>query len=252
MNLAGKHAVVTGGGTGVGAAIAMALADLGATVTITGRRKTKLDEVAANQARINVCVCDVTDVDSVQECFAAARMNSGAIDIVVANAGAADSKPFHKLNRDDMYAMLDVNLIGVFNTFQAALPDMKAAGWGRLIAMASVAGLKGAGYVSHYCAAKHAVIGMTRALAIEVAKKGITANAVCPSYVDTPMTDRTIDNIMAKTGRDRQQAVAALTAGNPQGRLIRPKEVADTVAWLCGDGAAAINGQAITVSGGEA
>jgi 3-hydroxybutyrate dehydrogenase len=251
MTFSGKHALVTGGGTGVGAAIALKLTQLGANVTITGRREHPLQTTSKLHANINWSLCDVTNQNSVERCFAESRAKFGSVDIVVASAGAAQSKPFHHLTTTDLQAMLDVNLIGVFNTFQAALPDMKENKWGRLVAIASTAGLKGYGYVSHYCAAKHGVIGMTKALAIEVAKQGITANAVCPSYVDTPMTDNTIKTIMDKTGRSKEEALHALVADNPQGRLITPEEVADTVAWLCGTGATAINGQAISISGGE-
>jgi NAD(P)-dependent dehydrogenase (short-subunit alcohol dehydrogenase family) len=251
MNLCGKHVVVTGGGTGVGAAIATYLVELGAKVTIAGRRDAPLQALAEKHANMGWAVCDVTSQAEITSGFEMARSNFGAIDIVVANAGAAESKPFSKLTTDDMQTMLDVNLMGVFNTFQAALPDMVASGWGRMIVVASTAGLKGYGYVSAYAAAKHGVVGMTRSLAIEVAKKGITANAVCPSYVDTPMTERTIENIMSQTGRDHDAAVTALTAGNPQGRLITPLEVAHTVGFLCSDQAASINGQAIALSGGE-
>lgn len=251
VNLSGKHCLVTGGGTGVGAAISVHLAACGANVTITGRREAPLKAISEKIDNMSYCVCDVTSQTEIATSFAAARTVFGPIDIAVANAGAADSKPFGKLTTADLNAMLDVNLLGVFHTFQAVLPDMLSARWGRLITMASTAGLKGYGYVSAYSAAKHAAVGLTRSLAMEVARKGITANAICPSYVDTPMTKRTIDNIMTQTGRDQQATTQALIAGNPQGRLIQPAEIADTVAFLCGDQAAAINGQAISLSGGE-
>jgi len=251
MPLSDKHVVVTGGGTGVGAAIAVELANAGAAVTIVGRREEPLVKLASTSVNIDWLCADVTKADTVQQALLMARQRSGYIDIVVANAGAASSKPFATLSTADMQSMLDVNLLGVFNTFQAVLPDMLESGWGRMIAISSTAGLKGYSYVSHYCAAKHAVIGMVKSLSKEVARKGITVNAVCPSYVDTEMTQQTIANIMQKTKMSENDAVTALIAANPQGRLILPKEVADTVAWLCGDNASAINGQAVSISGGE-
>lgn len=251
MKVSNRHAVVTGGGTGVGAAIAVDLARAGATVTILGRREEPLIKLASTSPNIEWACADVTNVETLQQAISAAREKSGRIDIVIANAGAASSKPFAQLSADDMQGMLNVNLMGVFNTFQAVLPEMIDNGWGRMIAVASTAGLKGYGYVSHYCAAKHGVIGMIKSLALELARKGITVNAVCPSYVDTDMTTQTIANIMKKTQMSEAEAVASLVASNPQRRLITPGEVADTVTWLCGEGASAINGQAVSISGGE-
>lgn len=251
MDLEGRHALVTGGGTGVGAAIALALADAGAHVTVTGRHLDKLEAFAADRDAISCVAGDVTDPASVREMFAQATAIAGAPQIVVANAGAAMSKPFTRMDEDDLRSMLDVNLIGVFTTWRAALDPMLATGWGRLIVIASVASLRGSPYISAYCASKHGVLGMTRALALEVARKGITVNAVCPSYVATPMTDRTIQNIVEKTGKSQEEAENILKAGNPQHRLIEPEEVADTVRFLCTDAAMSINGQAITLSGGE-
>jgi NAD(P)-dependent dehydrogenase (short-subunit alcohol dehydrogenase family) len=248
-DLAGKHALVTGGGTGLGAAVALALADAGARVTITGRRPEPLAEVAAGRADIRTATGDVTRPDEVAAMFADAAAEWGAPQIVVANAGAAESKPFRKVSPSEFDAILAVNLGGVFNTFQAALPAMLDAGAGRLIAMASIAGLKGAPYITAYCAAKHGVIGLTRALALEVAKSGVTVNAVCPGYTRTPMLERTLANVMAKTGRSRAEAESAVATA--QGRIIEPDEVASAVLWLCGDGAVSVTGQAIAISGGE-
>jgi NAD(P)-dependent dehydrogenase (short-subunit alcohol dehydrogenase family) len=194
---------------------------------------------------------DVTRADEVKAMFEAAAAAWGPPQIVVANAGAAEGRPFLKTSADAFQAALDVNLKGVFNTWQAGLPPMLAAGWGRLLAVASTAGLKGYAYVTGYCAAKHGVIGLTRALALETAKGGVTVNAICPGYTRTPMLERSLETIMAKTGRDREAAEASLLAANPQGRFIEPEEVAATVLWLCGPGAASVTGQAISVSGGE-
>jgi 3-hydroxybutyrate dehydrogenase len=250
-DLAGKHALVTGGGTGVGAAIALALARAGATVTIAGRRQEPLEKMALEHAGLRWVIGDVTDAQSVRSMFAEASAAHGPVEIVVANAGAAVSKPFLKMDASDLQAMLDVNLTGAFHVWQAALQPMLDAGWGRLITIASTAGLKGYPYVSGYCAAKHGVVGLTRALALETAKTGVTVNAICPGYTETPMLEQTIGNIMRKTGRSRADAEAALKAQNPQGRFIQPEEVADAVLWLCGTGAASVTGQAISVSGGE-
>jgi NAD(P)-dependent dehydrogenase (short-subunit alcohol dehydrogenase family) len=252
MSLAGRHALVTGGGTGVGAAIALALADAGARVTICGRREGPLRETAAGRDGIRVATCDVTDPAAMAGVFAAAADAWGAPGIVVANAGVAESKPFARVTAAELNAILAVNLVGVFNTFQPALPAMREAGWGRLVAIASIAGLKGAPYIAAYCAAKHGVVGLVRALAVEVAKTGVTVNAVCPGYVRTPMFERTLANIVSKTGRSREEALAATVAGNPQGRVIEPAEVADATLWLCGASAASVTGQAIAITGGEA
>jgi NAD(P)-dependent dehydrogenase (short-subunit alcohol dehydrogenase family) len=183
--------------------------------------------------------------------FDAASAGWGAPSIVVANAGSAVSRLFLKTSPADFAGMVDLNLGGVFATWQAGLAPMLEAGWGRLIAVASTAGLKGYPYVSAYCAAKHGVIGLTRALALETARTGVTVNAICPGYTRTPMLERSLETIMAKTGRSRAEAEAPLLAANPQGRFIEPDEVAATALWLCGDGAASVTGQAISISGGE-
>jgi NAD(P)-dependent dehydrogenase (short-subunit alcohol dehydrogenase family) len=250
--LDGRHAVVTGGGRGIGAAIATALAAAGARITLMGRNeaelKAKLETLPVGQA----VRCDVSDEVAVAGAFAEATRSFGPVGILVNNAGAADSAPFLRTSLELLRRMLDVNLIGTFLCSRAALPDMLEAGFGRVVNVASVAGLKGAPYVSAYCASKHGVIGLTRALALETATKGITVNAVCPGYTDnTAMARTAMANIVQKTGRTPEQAEAALVQKNPQGRLIRPEEVAATVLWLCAPGAEAITGQAIAIAGGE-
>ena len=193
----------------------------------------------------------MSDAQQVQAAFASARQRFGAISILVNNAGQASSAPFLKTDAVLWNQMLAVNLTGTLLCTQAAVPDMLAGGWGRVVNIASTAGLAGYAYVAAYCAAKHGVIGLTRALALEFAKKGLTVNAVCPGYTETDIVRDSIANVMAKTGRTEAQARAEFTAGNPQGRLVQAEEVADTVVWLCGPAASAITGQSIAVCGGE-
>ncbi len=250
-DLSGQRALVTGGGSGLGAAIALALADAGASVIVSGRRMEPLDEIAAKSDRIGGIVADMTDEASARKLFERIAAEHGDLDIVVANAGAAESAPFHRTGLDLWKKMLDVNLTGVFLTFQNALPGLMKRKQGRLIAVASTAGLKGYPYVSAYSAAKHGVVGLTKSLALELAETGITVNAVCPGFTLTPMLERSIETIMEKTGKGRDEAIAALAGANPQKRFVRPEEVAETVLFLCGPNAAAITGQAISISGGE-
>ncbi len=251
--LQGKHALVTGGGKGIGLAIAQALLSEGATVTLAGRSEATLQEAVAslNNATVQYVVMDVSNVESVQAAFQLSQGRDGHIDILINNAGQASSASFLKTDARLWQNMLDVNLNGSFICMQQALPSMLEAGWGRIVNVVSTAGLKGYAYVSAYCAAKHAVIGLTRAVALEVAAKGVTVNAVCPGYTETDIVKEAVANIVAKTGRTEEQAKAELAAGNPQKRLVQPREVADAVLWLCMDGASAMNGQSIAVAGGE-
>lgn len=244
----GKHALVTGGGSGIGAAIAKIMIDKGAAVTIVGRNVDKL-RAKAGELGARFQECDITDRALVRNAFAAAIDDSGPIDILVNNAGAAIAAPFAKMDDEHWDNMLNVNLTGVYNCSRAVIDGMLEQGGGRIINVASTAALSGYAYVSAYCAAKHGVIGLTRALALEYATKGITFNAVCPGYTDTDIVVRAIDKIVAATGRSREEALAELEKTNPQGRLIQPEEVADTVAWLCRQ--SSVTGQAIAIAGGE-
>ena len=245
-----SHALVTGGGRGIGRNIAAALASAGATVTIIGRDHAAMEAVVAAGEAHFMEVADVTDQAAVNAAVATAAGRK-PIDILVANAGAAQSAPFAKSDAALFRRMIDVNLMGVVHAMQAVLPGMKDRPYGRIVAVASTAGLKGYPYVSAYSAAKHAVIGLVRSLALELAGTPVTVNAVCPGFADTDLVAGSIDNIMKKTGRSREQALAELARHNPQGRLIDPAEVADAVLWLCGEKAGAITGQAIAVAGGE-
>ena len=245
MSLAGKRVLITGGGSGAGESLALGFAAAGAEVVITGRRLNALQAVVAKASGIRLVQGDVTEEASVQRMFDAA----GPCDIVIANAGAADSAVMMKTTLDQWNAMIAVNLTGVFLTLREGLVRMN--GWGRLISVASTAGLKGYAKIVPYAAAKHGVIGLTRSLALEIARRDITVNALCPGFLDTEMTDHTLEVIVEKTGRDRAAAKAVLEAMNPQNRLIRPAEVTAAALWLCGPGSEGINGQAITIAGGE-
>ncbi len=246
-----RHALITGGGSGVGRAIALALAEAGVDVTICGRRTEALEAVAAGNERIHGIAADVTDEHSMLALYEKAEAARGPFDIVIVNAGIADSAPAHKVTLDDWKKTVDVNLTGAFLTVKPALSGMAKRKAGRIVFVASVAGLKGYAYVAPYVAAKHGVVGLMRALAAETAKSGVTVNAVCPGYVETEMLGRTVGNIVEKTGRSVEEARAVLAANNPQNRFIQPDEVADAVLWLCGEKAGSITGQAISISGGE-
>lgn len=246
-----KHAFVTGGGSGIGLAIARALAGAGWQVTIAGRNRARLEEVSDATGGTHAQAVDVTDPDSVQAAMRAAAVARGPIQLLVNNAGGVASASFEKTSLEAWRQTLDLNLMGVVHCTQAALPDMKAAGWGRIVNIASTAGLVGYRYVSAYVAAKHAVVGLTKALALELAKTGITVNAVCPGYTDTDVIRTAVKTIAAATRRSPEDSLKTFTAANPQGRLVRPGEVAAAVLWLASEDADAVNGIALPIAGGE-
>lgn len=254
--LHGRHAIITGGGRGIGAAIAAELAQRGADLSIMGRDMDRLHRTAEairNQrsSKVETHQLDVTDLAAVSRVFAFAQKSLGPAYILVNNAGQAQAMPFPEMQPDFWERMMSVNLTSAFYCAQQVLPAMVEHRGGRVVNIASTAGLKGYPKISAYCASKHGLIGLTRALAMEYAKSGVTVNAVCPGYTETEMLDRAITEVMKSTEKSPEEARAMLTRKNPQGRLVKPEEVADTVAWLCSPEASAINGQAIAIAGGE-
>ncbi len=249
-DLKGKHAFITGGGTGIGLATARALAARGAKLTLAARNFARLEEAASQLDAYPVSV-DVAKEASVSAAFEAARAKNGPVSILVNNAGVTPSAPLHNMDLAMWNEVIAINLTGAFLCTKAALADMYAAQWGRVVNVASIAGLKGGMYISAYCASKHGMIGMTRALAYEAAKRGVTVNAICPGYVETDIVTNAAKNIASKTKLNEAEARAMLYANNPQGRLITAAEVASAIDWLCSEGAAATNGAASPMSGGE-
>ena len=250
-----RIALVTGGMGGIGTAICKALADSGHIVATTyskpGKDQAWLADMKGQGYDFHAFQCDVSDFDSCQQAVAAITEQLGPVDVLVNNAGQAQTAPFLKMDLALWNQMLSVNLTGTLVCTQAVLPGMVARGWGRVVNVASTAGQVGYAYVSAYCAAKHGVVGLTKSLALEMAKKGVTVNAVCPGYTETDIVRESIERVVAKTGRSAEEARAEFVKSNPQGKLVQPEQVADAVAWLCGEGASAVTGQSISVAGGE-
>jgi NAD(P)-dependent dehydrogenase (short-subunit alcohol dehydrogenase family) len=253
--LDGKHVLITGGGTGIGAAIARSLAEAGAAVSLVGRRPQPLQIMARSLPKAAAIVADITKEADNEAMVRAAREAHGPVDILIANAGAAETAPAGKIDLALWQRMLDVNLTGAFLSVRATLPDLTRQGGPeagrRIVFVASTASLKGYPYVVAYCAAKHGVIGLTRALAAELTPKGVTVNAVCPGFTETALLESALATSVAKTGRSRAETELALARRNPQGRFLKPEEVAAAVLFLCTAAAQAITSQAISVSGGE-
>jgi NAD(P)-dependent dehydrogenase (short-subunit alcohol dehydrogenase family) len=250
MAVVGKHALVTGGGVGIGKAVACALAEAGVEVTICGRRAEPLEALAETSPRIHAVAADVTDEASVEALYRQAEDVRGPFDIVVANAGVASSAPAHRTTLADWNRILNVNLTGAFLTARPCLAGMAARKQGRIVFIASIAGLRGSAYVAPYVASKHGVVGLMRSLAAELLMTGVTVNAVCPGYVETDMLERSVRNVMEKTGRSEEEERRGFAEINPNHRLIQPEEVAAAVMWLVGDAGKSVTGQAIPISGG--
>ena len=252
--LAGRHAIVTGASRGIGAAIAAAMAAEGACVSLLGRDAARLQAVsdaAGGPERAIPIPSDVAVSASVREAFAAARLKFGPVHILINNAGLAPAAKFTDTDEALWHRVLGVNLTGTFLCTREAIADMLQGGFGRIVNIASTAGLRGGTYISAYTASKHAVIGLTRALALEYATRNVTVNAVCPGYTDTDIVKHAVGNIRAKTGRSEREALDALLATNPQRRLIEPREVAHAVLWLCRPGTEGVTGQSIVIAGGD-
>lgn len=249
--LSGRHALVTGGGRGIGRAVAAALSAAGATVAVLGRQKAALDDAVAAGHAAGTIVADVTDAAAVAAGIESAMAARGPFDILVANAGGVSTAPFGRTGPAEFRKLFDLNVLGIVHAAQAVLPGMMARKSGRIVAVASTAGLKGYGYVSAYVTSKHAVIGLVRSLAVETAKSGVTVNAVCPSFTDTDLVRESVAAIVKKTGRSEQDVIAQYVKDVPMARLIRPEEVAAAVVYLCSADAGAVTGTAMTVAGGE-
>jgi NAD(P)-dependent dehydrogenase (short-subunit alcohol dehydrogenase family) len=247
--LEGRHALITGGGTGIGAAAATHLHAAGAKVSLLGRRLEPLQEMAKRISGYAV-PCDVTQPDQIAKAFGEARTINGPIELLIVNAGIAESAPFHKMTRESWDRIIAVNLTAAFDCAQAALPDLLASENGRLVFVASVASLRGVPYAAHYAASKHGLLGLMRSLAAEYAKSSMTVNAVCPGYVDTPMTDQSVARVSEITGRSEGDARSAITNMNASGRLVDPDGIGTMILTLCLPQSRDINGAAVTIDGG--
>ncbi len=249
--LAGRHALITGGGTGIGAAAATQLHGAGAKISLSGRRLEPLQKTA-EPIGATVVQCDVTEPDQVARAFDEARAANGPIDLLIVNAGIAESAPFHKMTRDSWNRIIATNLTAAFDCSQAAISDLLKSDNGRLVFVASVASLRGVPYAAHYAASKHGLLGLMRSLAVEYAKTSLTVNAVCPGYVDTPMTDQSVARVSEITGRSEEQARGAITNMNASGRLVHPDGIATMILTLCLPQSRDVNGAAVTIDGGTA
>ena len=247
--LAGRHALITGGGTGIGAAAAQHLSAAGAKLTLLGRRMEPILAVAEEHGG-SAIGCDVTDPEQIRNAFDEARTLNGPIDLVIVNAGIAESAPFHKMSRESWDRIIATNLTAAFECSQAAIGDLLKSDNGRLVFVASVASLRGVPYAAHYAASKHGLLGLMRSLAAEYAKTNLTVNAVCPGYVDTPMTDQSIARVSAITGRSEEDSRGAITSMNASGRLVDPDGIATLILTLCLPQSRDINGAAMTIDGG--
>jgi 3-hydroxybutyrate dehydrogenase len=250
-SLQGKHALVTGGGRGIGRAIAAALTQAGAAVTVAGRNEKALADVVGQGEAAGYVIADVTDAHAMNNAVQKAMIARGPVDLLIANAGGAESAPFLKTTPDQFRRLFELNVMGVVHATRAVLDEMRERRAGRIVAIASTAGLKGYGYVTAYCAAKHALVGLVRSLAVETAASGVTVNAVCPGYTDTELVQESLAKISAKTGRSREDALGSLLKDSPLGRLVKPQEVAAAVLYLCSPEASAVTGTTLVVAGGE-
>jgi NAD(P)-dependent dehydrogenase (short-subunit alcohol dehydrogenase family) len=250
-SLSGRHALVTGGGRGIGRAVAAALSAAGATVTVLGRQKNALDETVAAGHAAGVIAADVTDPVAIDAGIKAAEAARGPFDILVANAGGVSTAPFGKTDPGQFQKLFDLNVMGIVHATRAVLPGMVSRKFGRIVAVASTAGLKGYPYVTAYCTTKHAVVGLVRSLAVETAKTGVTVNAICPGYTDTDLVRESVASVTAKTGKTSDEVIAQYVKDVPMARLIKPEEVAAAVLYLCSNDAGAVTGTAMTVAGGE-
>jgi len=254
--LKGQHGLITGGSRGIGAAISNALAALGANVTIVARNQQNLEKqrerLETEFGVTALCIkTDITNEKEVQRSFTKAAKTAGPVDILINNAGIGKSMPFHKMDLEFWKATLDLNLTGTFLCTKQVYDSMRERGYGRIINISSTVGLRGYPYIAAYTASKHAIIGLTRTLALESAKKGITVNAICPGYTDTDLVSEAVENIAATSGRDKENIKTEIENMSPLGRLITPEEVAESAAWLCLPSSASITGQAIVVAGGS-
>ncbi len=249
--LSGRHALVTGGGRGIGRAVAAALSGAGATVTVLGRQKAALDDAVVSRHAAGFIVADVTDPSAIEAGVKAAEASRGPFDILIANAGGAESAPFGKTEAAQFQRLFDLNVLGIVHAARVVLPGMVTRKFGRIVAVASTAGLKGYPYVTAYCTSKHAVVGLVRSLATETARTGVTVNAVCPSFTDTDLVRESVAAITKKTGKSHDEVIAQYVKDVPMGRLIQPQEVAAAVLYLCSSDAGAVTGTTLTVAGGE-